>query len=382
MHPKGRPKKLTYLVNYMSATDSQHWVHIPNLLTELGRLGWDIRLVSERGGRGEEEVLGQRVTFLSRRSKWRRAVALVILLARMRSSGGRLVFVRISKFAAFASALLGRLFGWRTLFWLSGAVEDFNLRQGPKARIAKAWLGLLFRLIDRLATGPEAMVDYYAAQYQLPPAKILMLYNDIELRGVDRSRQRPKDGIHVLLVHRLSPVRETHRYFPALLSALGRSASRLDRPIVLDICGAGDEREQLERQCEKPPAGVEPRFHGAVPQRALGPFYDAAELFVMPSYREGFPRVILEAMARGLPIVSTDAGGTRDIVGAEQQSFVVDRDDADAFAGAVERLLLDPEERRRLAAENIIAVRRFSTVEVARMYDRALSKLIGAEPAA
>jgi glycosyltransferase involved in cell wall biosynthesis len=381
MDPKDRPKKLTYIVNYMSATDSQHWVHIPNLLTELGRLGWDIQLVSERGGRGEEEVLGHRVTFLSRRSKWRRAIALVVLLARMRSRGGRLVFVRISKFAALASALLGRLFGWRTLFWLSGAVEDFNLRQGLKARVAKAWLGLLFRLVDRLATGPEAMVDYYAAQYRLPRGKILMLYNDIELRGVDRSRPPQKDGIHVLLVHRLSPVRETHRYFPALLSALGRCASRLDRPIVLDICGAGDERGQLERQCEKAPAGVEPRFHGAVPQRSLGPFYDAAELFVMPSYREGFPRVILEAMARGLPIVSTDAGGTRDIVGPQQQSFVVDRDDADAFAGAVERLLLEPEERRRLADENILAVRRFSTVEVARMYDRALSGLIGAAPA-
>jgi glycosyltransferase involved in cell wall biosynthesis len=381
MDPKARPKKLTYIVNYMSATDSQHWVHIPKLLTELGRLGWDVRLVSERGGRGDEDILGQRVTFLSRRSKWRRAIALVILLARMRSRGGRLVFVRISKFAAFASALLGRLFGWRTLFWLSGAVEDFNLRQGLKARIAKAWLGLLFRLVDRLATGPEAMVDYYAAQYRLPRGKILMLYNDIELRGVNRGRQRGKDGIHVLLVHRLSPVRETHRYFPVLLAALGRSASGLDRPIVLDICGAGDEREHLERQCKSAPPGVIVRFHGAVPQRALGPFYDEAALFVMPSYREGFPRVILEAMARGLPIVSTDAGGTRDILGAAQQSFVVERDDAEAFGRAVERLLLNADERRCLRAENLVAARRFSTVEVARMYDRALSALIGAEPA-
>ena len=59
-------KRLTYVVNYLSADDAQHFVHIPNLLAQMERLGWSIDLLSERGGRGQAEVLGQRVTFLSR----------------------------------------------------------------------------------------------------------------------------------------------------------------------------------------------------------------------------------------------------------------------------------------------------------------------------
>jgi len=92
--------------------------------------------------------------------------------------------------------------------------------------------------------------------------------------------------------------------------------------------------------------------------------------------------VILEAMARGLPIVATDAGGTRDILGPGQQAYVVNRDDPEEFGKAVERLLSSSEDRRRLSDENLATVQRFSTPQIALMYDRALSELIGACPAA
>jgi glycosyltransferase involved in cell wall biosynthesis len=86
-------------------------------------------------------------------------------------------------------------------------------------------------------------------------------------------------------------------------------------------------------------------------------------------------------MARVLPIVSTDAGGTRDVLGEDQQPYVVDRDDSGGFGMAVERLLSSPADQRRLAAENLRTVKRFSTPQVARMYDRALSSLIAASAA-
>jgi glycosyltransferase involved in cell wall biosynthesis len=369
-------KRLTYIVNYLSADDAQHFVHIPNLLLEMEKIGWEIELVSERGGKGTAEVLGRRVTFLSQRSKWKRAVGLVGYLIAMRRRGGRLVFIRISKFAALVSALLGRILGWRTVFWISGTLEDFNLRRGLPARFGLAGMWLLFRLVDRLATGPETMVHYYSARYHLPERKIMLLYNDVDLAPVTVAT--PLDeGLRVLLVHRLSPVRETHRYLPALLRVLGRHAQQAGSPIVLDICGDGPERPLLERIVRAAASQVEVHFHGAVPQRQLGEYYGQASIFVMPSYREGFPRVMIEAMSHGLPIVATDAGGTRDLCGPAQQAYVVDREDAQAFGMAVERLLASSEERRQLRQENLESVKRFSTPEVARMYDAAFSALIG-----
>jgi glycosyltransferase involved in cell wall biosynthesis len=117
-------------------------------------------------------------------------------------------------------------------------------------------------------------------------------------------------------------------------------------------------------------------FYGSVPQRELAEFYRRATIFVMPSYREGFPRVVLEAMAHGLPIVATDAGGTRDILGPAQQQYIVDRQDGEAFGKAVSRLIHSPVDLSELASENIETVTRFSTTEVALMYDRELTPLI------
>lgn len=376
-------KRLTYVVNFISADGAQHIVHVPNLLAQLQRLGWTIDLWSERGGAGQSEVLGRQVTFLSRDSKWARLTRLAANLLTMRRRGGRLVFVRISKFAGLVSASLGRLFGWKTVYWLSGAVEDFNFRRGISGRIEFAGMWLLLRLVDRLATGPETMVNYYMQRYGLPEQKIILLYNDIALDGPSPPAVASKSGeVRVLLVHRLSPVRETGRYFPALLETLVSHATSRGAPVVLDICGDGPELVEIEKMAEAASAGITVNFHGAVPQRALGDFYGRATIFVMPSYREGFPRVMLEAMAHGLPIVATDAGGTRDLCGVAQQHFIVGRDDTAGFGQAVARLLRSADDRRTLSAENLSAVRRFSTGEVARMYDRALSELIGARPAA
>ena len=379
-------KRLTYIVNYLSADNAQHWVHIPNLLAEMEKLGWEVDLVSERGGRGTVEIFGMPVTFLSRNARWGRILPLAARLLRTRSGSGGLVYVRISKSAGFLSAVLGRLFGWKTVYWLSDVVVDFNAsRLGWKAPFEYFQMWTLFRLIDALVTGPERIVDYFSHHYHLPKRKIRLLYNDIDLRDIKRSTSiRRRTGGHnrirILLVHWLSPRRETMRYFPALLEALERVSSN-DRELQLDVIGGGPEQAQLERYASDHRGRTEVNFHGSVPNRDLSPFYRQATLFVMPSYREGFPRVLIEAMAHGLPVVATDAGGTRDIVGPAQQAYVVDREDSDAFGRAVERLLSSDEDRRQVAAENLATVERFSTTAVARMYDRTLSALIAAEAA-
>jgi glycosyltransferase involved in cell wall biosynthesis len=370
-------RRLTYVLNHLSSDDSQHYVHIPNLLAELARLGWRIDVVSERGGRGQKEVLGQRVTYLSTNGRLIRFWRLARLLLKMRADGNRIVFVRISKHAAMVSALLGRMMGWRTLFWLSGTVEDFNRKEkGWKGSLEYLYMWLLLRIVDRLVTGPETMVSYYRRTYGLPAAEVALLYNDVDLTGVKtRASVRGSSGSHVLMVHRLSPVRETGRYFPALVESLTRFASNGSK-VTLDVIGDGPERAELERMAARAGDGLRLRFLGAVPNRELDGHYASASLFVMPSYREGFPRVILEAMARGLPIVATDAGGTRDLVGPLQDRFIIDRDNPEALAAAVVSLLARPALRESLSSENLEQVKRFSTPAVAAMYDRTLSDIL------
>lgn len=372
-------KRLLYIANLISAEDSQHFVHLPPLLNELEKLGWQVELVSERGGAGVQQVSGRSVRYLSRSSRLKRLFNLARLLVRYRLSGGRLVFVRISKPAAWTAGLFGRLLGWKTLYWLSGTVEDFNATHGGwKAGLGRRAMWLMLRAVDHLATGPETMVDYYRSTYGLPASKLLLLYNDINVDSVpERVTPEISNPATVLMVHRLSPVREHSRYLPALLSAISTCRTEGASP-ELHIVGDGPERPRLEGVVQDLGATDLARFHGAVPNRLLHKHYERATLFIMPSYREGFPRVILEAMARGVPIVATDAGGTRDLLGPLQQRYVFSRDDAEGFARGVCDLLGSPALREDLASENLMQVRRFATPAVAHMYDAVLSGILSA----
>jgi glycosyltransferase involved in cell wall biosynthesis len=86
----------------------------------------------------------------------------------------------------------------------------------------------------------------------------------------------------------------------------------------------------------------------------LGPRSDIAavmkdhHIVVLPSYREGLPKVLLEAMATGRPIVATDVPGCREAVADGDNGLLVPPRDAQALAGAIGRLMADPDLRIRM----------------------------------
>lgn len=79
--------------------------------------------------------------------------------------------------------------------------------------------------------------------------------------------------------------------------------------------------------------------------------YAAADCFVMPSYREGFPNTVLEAGAMGLPSIVTDINGSREIVENWKNGLVVPPRDAAALHAAMKCMLTDDEARQRMAHE-------------------------------
>jgi glycosyltransferase involved in cell wall biosynthesis len=76
----------------------------------------------------------------------------------------------------------------------------------------------------------------------------------------------------------------------------------------------------------------------------------AADIFTLPSHREGMPRSIIEAMMTGLPVVATDIRGSREEVVPEETGLLVPVDDAAALARALNRLVADPALRARWGA--------------------------------
>ena len=85
-------------------------------------------------------------------------------------------------------------------------------------------------------------------------------------------------------------------------------------------------------------------------QSDVRPWFAASDVFVFPSYREGFPNVVIEAGALNLPSIVTDINGSREIIIDGENGIIVPPRNAEALYSAMKRLLDNPEKRKRMAA--------------------------------
>jgi glycosyltransferase involved in cell wall biosynthesis len=123
--------------------------------------------------------------------------------------------------------------------------------------------------------------------------------------------------------------------------------------------------------------GIE--FVGEVPD--VRPFIAAASVYVLPSYREGTPRSVLEAMAMGRPIITTDVPGCRQTVVNNVNGILVPAKDSDALAAAMVELGTGDSKRRVMGAASLEYVRKHYAVEPVNADLLSHLGLSGAEPA-
>jgi glycosyltransferase involved in cell wall biosynthesis len=105
-----------------------------------------------------------------------------------------------------------------------------------------------------------------------------------------------------------------------------------------DALGA-DERKRIESH---------PRIHLTGLVEDTAPYYRAMDVMVLPTWREGFPNVVLEAGATGIPVVTTLSTGSRDAVVPEVTGLLIPPGYPEAIAEAVLKLLRDPVRRGRM----------------------------------
>lgn len=107
------------------------------------------------------------------------------------------------------------------------------------------------------------------------------------------------------------------------------------------IIGQGELKEALEQQRQGLSCREQVKFYGSMPQDTLPDWYRAVDVFVLPSYSEGVPNVLLEASACGLPYVASNVGGIPEI--AERgNGTLVPSGDVPALAAAIRQTLSQP----------------------------------------
>ena len=143
-------------------------------------------------------------------------------------------------------------------------------------------------------------------------------------------------GIYLLAVGRLTPEKG--------LEYLVEAANRLPQVTQVVIAGASDHDSTYRNLLEQKDTGKKVVFTGFTTGEDLRQLYSHARAFVLPSLNEGFPMVLLEAMAYGLPILCSDIPGTRQVQLPDQDYFSVK--DVDSLCAAITRMLDMPSEKQ------------------------------------
>lgn len=148
-----------------------------------------------------------------------------------------------------------------------------------------------------------------------------------------------------------------------------------DGRVRATMVGAGPDRERLIARARASGAGERIRWRGIVPDAAR--LFAAFDVFVLSSRTEGIPIVLLEAMAAGVPVVSTRVGGVPDVVSAEE-ALLVPSEDPQALAAAIDAVRRDPAAaRRRAIAARLRLERDFSLAPWLGRYDVLYRELAG-----
>jgi glycosyltransferase involved in cell wall biosynthesis len=171
-----------------------------------------------------------------------------------------------------------------------------------------------------------------------------------EIGGRDDTCAAPR--VRLLTVSRIDP-RKGLRILPDVVREIVGRGFDATLDIVGPAVGApgAAERAQIESDARSSGVGDRLRFVGPVPLGRLMPLYRDYDLFVLPTLPgEGIPRVLLEAMAGGLPVVTTRVAGIPSLVTHEHNGLLVDQPSVDSVSDALVRLLTDQALRRRLIA--------------------------------
>lgn len=159
----------------------------------------------------------------------------------------------------------------------------------------------------------------------------------------DSVRQRlGLGGVVAVSVGNLIELKGHHLAIEALLS--------LPDEVSLVIIGEGPEAQRLEELVTRNQLKSRVRFVGVIPQTELRAYYSAADLLILASSREGWPNVLLEAMACGTPVVATSVWGMPEIVAAPEAGVLISDRSAAALADGIRRLLKSNIERHRTRA--------------------------------
>lgn len=224
--------------------------------------------------------------------------------------------------------------GDKKIAWLHGTINGYAL-------ISDGFLNLYEKFDGLVCLSDEGLEEFkYANKYL--DFNIKKIYNPVPIRKLSEDDQRAHElvkqyGDFILSVGRF----EYPKDFDTLIKAMKvlRDEYGIDKKCIL--VGDGPDLTHVKNLTNE--LGLDDLVVFAGYQSDPGPYYDACSIFVLSSINEGLPTVILEAMAHGKPVVSTNTPGGREILRNDQYGFICGIQDEKDMAYHIATLVNDPQ---------------------------------------
>jgi glycosyltransferase involved in cell wall biosynthesis len=247
---------------------------------------------------------------------------------------------RASFFRKTIFFFMAKLFRKKIIFHIHGAEfnDFFHVESGP---LRKAIIRIVLKRADCvIALSSQWKSDFSAIAGC--EKNIRVLYNSVHLPS--DPRRTGNLPLTVLFMGRL----ERRKGVYDLLNVAEALVSR-NKDIKFIFCGDGNVKEIKDWVADR---GLTEHMEvtGWITDKAV--YYSDADIYCLPSYNEGLPMSILEAMSYGLPVVSTPVGGIPEAVFDGVNGFLVEPGDQKGFTAKLEILIQSPELRRKMGQES------------------------------
>lgn len=241
-------------------------------------------------------------------------------------------------------------------------------RRNPDPPAYRLWYGVLGSAIRSIWGHASAVVACSEGLRDLalrtaPTASIRVIPDGADLARF-RPIPRPADQtpMRLLMISRLIPRKGVH----LLLQAIPKIVS--NTPFVVDIVGDGPEQPKLEQMARELGITEQVSFVGTVAYEELEQWYQRADVFVLCSYAEGMPLVVLEAMACGLPVVATRVQGIESLVQPGRNGYLFPPGNVDALAEALTKVLNAGPIRQSMGEHSVRLVQPYDWSHIAQQY--------------